>query len=158
MGHDSVQRWKACVDSFLNDPECVGNWEKACRKGGKFTRNLPDISRAEIQELIVQASEARQIKEEAEVEKLLQQMGTTDWKELADQCVPLFGRIAAGRVKASGSQIAALKEIFVRGHGKPVGKADEVEVGVVVLPVLNAGEKSEVCPECLKRAEANLDS
>src|SRR6267378_258637 len=72
------------------------------------------------------------------------------WKNLAVQLQPTIVGVSDGTVKATAAQSAILKEVLSRAYGK-VTKSQEDErgpIGVVVLPTLDRGISTHICPKC----------
>ena len=73
-----------------------------------------------------------------------------DWRKLASELAPAIKSIADGSQPATAAQASMLKEIMARAYGKPVATQEENKVasGLIVLPTLDSGEKTMVCPRC----------
>lgn len=83
-------------------------------------------------------------------EKVSQAQTTEDFRNLAVELAPAFKAIAQGEQKASTAQTQILKDIWARAYGKPTAIQEKLKVaaGLVVLPVLDTGENSTICPRC----------
>jgi hypothetical protein len=128
------------ADAYVNskDPEVRGNWGKSADVAGYY--RAPRIGDPEVVKLIEDlGGEFRSSAKEVE-ELDLSDLESSDlsWEEMAGKTRAAFLAVAAGEVRASPGQVAALKEIANRAEGK-VGaerqKVDEVS-RVILLPTV----------------------
>lgn len=75
---------------------------------------------------------------------------TEDWQKLAAELAPTLAAILNGDAKATAAQASLLKDIMNRAFGKPVAVQQEkrVAAGIIVLPKLDDGDKTMICPRC----------
>ena len=75
---------------------------------------------------------------------------TDDWQAIAAKIEPVLQKILDGTDKGTAAQVSLMKDILNRAYGKPVAtQADKrVASGVVILPSLNTGEATKICPNC----------
>lgn len=73
-----------------------------------------------------------------------------DWQRIANELSPVIQGIADGTVKSTAAQTAILKDIMNRAYGRPTAAAIEKResAGIIVLPVLETGDKAMLCPKC----------
>lgn len=77
-----------------------------------------------------------------------------EWCRLAQELDPVVKGIADGTVKATAAQASTIKHILDRCYGRVQEKASEKKPasGIVVLPVLGAGQTTQecftTCPAC----------
>src|SRR4029077_8011162 len=73
-----------------------------------------------------------------------------DWQKIAAAVQPVMQGILDGTAKASAAQVALLKDVLNRAYGKPVATQEErkVSAGVIVLPALDDGVRTLLCPKC----------
>jgi len=85
---------------------------------------------------------------------------TEDWQRIAAGLGDVIQAIADGRTKGTAAQVALLKDIMNRAHGKPQATQEEKQIstGVVILPALDTGHKMTICPRCGYGAEATLET
>jgi hypothetical protein len=84
---------------------------------------------------------------------------TEDWQKIAAAVAPVMQGILDGQTKASAAQVSLLKDILNRAYGKPVATQHEkrVAAGVIVLPALDTGAATTVCPKCGYDATKTMD-
>lgn len=75
-----------------------------------------------------------------------------DWKRLYATLAPTIESVAKGELKASAAQAALLKEIMSRAFGRVTKSQEESKgpSGIVVLPTLDNGILTHMCPICLE--------
>lgn len=75
-----------------------------------------------------------------------------DWKKLAGVLAPTVESIAKGELKASAAQAAMLKEVLARAYGKVTKSQEDSQgpSGIVVLPTLGIGYKTNICVKCME--------
>jgi len=130
-----VRHVRAAQLFLFGPPRFKGNWVAACLEAG-FKR-APDIENHTSQMAL---EKARNIGLDVDpVDDRLQALldGDISWTEASDVARQVMLSIAAGAVRASPGQVAALKEIVARAEGK-IGQTKEEErpMGVLILPSL----------------------
>ncbi len=142
------------AELYENGPDDVrGNWIAAQKAAGYKKLRSPDDPA--LWNLIMEYRKRFQTKPpeavDEELEALSQALAdvanVTDWRVLAELAQPVLAKIAAGKIKASTVQIAALKMIL---QYAPKDAGDETASGIVVLPALGSGAEMQICPNCLK--------
>src|SRR4029077_2494867 len=83
---------------------------------------------------------------------------TEDWQKLAAAIGPQMTAILNGEAQATAAQASLMKDIMNRAFGKPVAVQTEkrVSAGVIILPKLDDGSKSMICPQCGFDATKNI--
>lgn len=83
-----------------------------------------------------------------------------DWRKLADSLNHIVIGIADGTIDATAAQVAMVKEVMARAHGKVTKSQEDTKgpIGVVILPTLNDGRNTQVCPQCLIEHGRHSDS
>jgi hypothetical protein len=82
---------------------------------------------------------------------ILKEKRTDDeWCRLAKSLEPTVLGIASGTLRASAAQASTVRHILERCYGKVQEKQSEKRPasGVIVLPMLNHGQHSLICPNC----------
>lgn len=74
-----------------------------------------------------------------------------DWKQLAEELSDTIKGVADGSVEATAAQSSLLKHIMDRAYGRVTKSQEDSQgpVGIVVLPTLDVGMNTHVCPICL---------
>jgi len=83
-------------------------------------------------------------------EKMALAKTTEDWQKIAAIIAPVMQSILDGQVKATASQVSLMKDVLNRAYGRAVATQSEKKVaaGIVLLPTLNTGEFTTICPNC----------
>ncbi len=151
---------KQFAELYENGPDDVrGNWIAAQKAAGYKKLRSPDDPA--LWNLIMDYRKRFQTKPPEAVDEELEALSqalvdvahVNDWGVLAERAQPLLAKIAAGKIKASTVQIAALKLIL---QYAPKDAGDEMALGVVVLPALGSGAEMQICPNCLKSLDESL--